>query len=341
MPLWSHEELEECRASCYSELIEKEVVEALFNMWGGVARYTLVPDKKSSELALAGALASLTFQDAMGMIRAAGSHGFLDLKSGTASHRLLHIKTDATFTTTLGRFCSQYVCNKLVERIDKNMEPTVLGFLQASINHQCFAASRGYILETFSHRTLSAGGRFLMRKLTADGGEPAEEVTIDPLETQNITTIQDASFQKYAIPYSSKFTAVDAIARWEPNCPGTLYQITVSMDHKAALSVITKYREALVAFEMTHRQPATRVAAAMEEANMEPVKLVYVVSEDIFERFPFQPYRKKNRVVPDASQSKSETVAVCEGVEQYVLCIPVSTARITGNPVSATGGQVA
>ena len=109
MPIWTWEEIQECKNILYSSLPE-EKVEELFMKWGGIPRFVLgkAMDETNTNLLDEAISAKATrLKELISYI------GESDTETDV-SHKLLHIIVHEGYTTKHIAFASDYVANKII-----------------------------------------------------------------------------------------------------------------------------------------------------------------------------------------------------------------------------------
>uniref|UniRef100_K3WWD4 Uncharacterized protein n=1 Tax=Globisporangium ultimum (strain ATCC 200006 / CBS 805.95 / DAOM BR144) TaxID=431595 RepID=K3WWD4_GLOUD len=114
MPLWTLDELEACRRSCYPH-VAPQVMCRVFNKWGGTIRYPLMEPESKTEVAMRPMLQQMTLVDAKTMTQQFGMYSSSAWKRLGA---LLHIAPveGTEFQQVDVKFCSDYVMRKVMER---------------------------------------------------------------------------------------------------------------------------------------------------------------------------------------------------------------------------------
>jgi hypothetical protein len=158
MPVWSHDELQECRKHLFAHL-SSEIVEDLFFRWGGIARYVLqLADDTTQQSLLDEAL------DGTNLSSVIDSFGKSDA-SAEASSRLIHVSVKDDFNRDTYLFASGYVADEVYKReYEKNRE-NLIAFISASDGIGETSTLRGTLFERHAHRLIAKGGIFNVREL--------------------------------------------------------------------------------------------------------------------------------------------------------------------------------
>jgi hypothetical protein len=140
-PVWSLEELRECRQQCY-KTIEDEVLDRRYKQYGGIARYVFWRNEEPPSIE-----ATLADADARKSIRSVGEPSQLF----PSSHMLLHISTDENMHFQHVVIASRYVGRLLFSKyFDETMEN-----LKALLGGR--GALAGHLFECYVHYLLETG----------------------------------------------------------------------------------------------------------------------------------------------------------------------------------------
>lgn len=252
MPLWSLDELELCRQSCFEskqvqrqssqEFVENdplytisaEELEKKYNLWGGVIRWTIGAQCIARDEDFYAALEGMNLDV---ILKAVGSWNQLDFKGKELTHRVIHADTKdmVTFQCT---FCSQAACESTIKLLAEEAEQKCKQFLQMATNNSLYASMRGQVFEAYAHRILAKQTSISIRFL--DDGKERKDVEIGSRKSMEFEKLDDIGKEDYAIPKSKTFAAVDSLA-----APHLAFQMTVSSVHPIVASGLLKILPAI------------------------------------------------------------------------------------------------
>jgi hypothetical protein len=118
MPLWTMAELETCRSTCYSSVSQEALLE-LFQLWGGVVRWTLGTPIEEAKREFTRCFESLPFASVVQIVRNGGlvgddkNDGDVDITIGSRLVHM-HVDSDSTFQPTGAALCSSAACSILL-----------------------------------------------------------------------------------------------------------------------------------------------------------------------------------------------------------------------------------
>jgi hypothetical protein len=247
MPLWSLDELELCRQTCFDSgqvqgqsnqttlaeesesplyPVSAQELESRYNLWGGVIRWTIGAQCRESESDFQKALAGIDFGIAL---QAVGCWNQMDFKSGDVTHRLIHADTQDMVTFQC-KFCSQAACESTIQRLAVQADQECRQFLASTSAQPVFASLRGQVFEAYAHRILEKEGSISVRFLDGNG-TARESIDIGPRSLKVFENLEDIGKQDYAIPKAKNFAAVDSVA-----APYLAFSMTVSSHHPTVAS---------------------------------------------------------------------------------------------------------
>lgn len=118
MPLWTMAELETCRSTCYARSVSQETLLELYQLWGGVVRWTLGTPKQEARDEFVRSLEALPFASVIQIVRNGGyvrMCEFSDVEISVGA-RLIHIHADcdSTFQLNGAAVCSSLACSLLI-----------------------------------------------------------------------------------------------------------------------------------------------------------------------------------------------------------------------------------
>jgi hypothetical protein len=232
MPVWTLEELSECRRAIYPK-VTQDILDHQFSLWGGSARFTLhfpsinVLEKcdlsslklKASELQISDVLVP--------------AKKLNQTNATNQVHSILHIDVDSNFQCSGIALCSDVAFRLLTEHfIFIKFEKSK--FLEFFVNISSNPGLRNIsalLYQLFVFRTLGKGGNFEIRSLT--DVDRTETITLDSVCSLFFDSLQDQCVSEIAstscrllIPRTSIFPSVDALTK-----SGLLFQVTVSNTH--------------------------------------------------------------------------------------------------------------
>ena len=225
MPIWSLEELVECKIAMYPEMSDAEL-RSRFDRWGGIPRFVLEKLDEANQGLLAQAIASATLPVIMESVGHISAHP-------EVSHRILHLHVEADFVTTTVRWASTWVAEEVAMRLFQYKTNQVIAFLSGAAVSKDLGGIPGILWEGYCHRVLAAGGKFACRHL-GTANKPfegiAQDITIEPSTRSHIVDswleVKELPHTVYSRPRIKNLPAVDSAMQ-----PNRLYQITVSSSH--------------------------------------------------------------------------------------------------------------
>jgi hypothetical protein len=178
MPIWSEDELLECRAMCYATTDEVPSAEPRrsvtipeaklrYQWWGGSVRGVLQESKDAGEPGLSSIRIMLEEKikgtDLDAVKRSNGDCFLIPAASATA----LHFVVDENTLRKPAKLkpASQFVFNYLCRRSEKRTLQEVQDFLKMTAGSTWFAAARGQHLEAYLHRIREEGNLKLQARL--------------------------------------------------------------------------------------------------------------------------------------------------------------------------------
>jgi hypothetical protein len=311
MPVWTYDELEECRDHVFPELTNKSL-NYIYDRVGGIPRSCLEAPTKALR---AGSSEKRAHKKGLRRLRMAfGGIGdplkILRSRGGGSnsvkfSGRLLHKVPDPEYED--GRrhvWASAYVIDKFVNKINdesaNNMNREVMEGLARNERDGVL----GKVFECYVRHLFFTGGGVSLRKRRLHQGkkpepepEPEQRFTIsNELEHKPFSGMADFSIPKkdtgtFWTP-GPNFPSVDMILT-----PDSLFQITISPHHPVKQEPLKKILEKL---------PAKK-----------NISLYFVVPERDFEKFTFQNYHNEHGTVSERVPKSIEML------EQWVLGVPL------------------
>ena len=202
MPIWSEQEIFECRALVYQN-VDQDTAKANFLRWGGVPRYVLrFGNDAEKQRQLDEAIATCSPSD---LSKFAGT----EFAKDDICHRLVHIVPKEGFVGGWAHhFASSYVASKVSEHLHQSNRTALEQFLASSQGIAPLAALRGYLLESYTHRRLATGGGFRIRNLET-GVESTKN--LEKLEVIEFSEdVPNPVAGKYYVPRNSNFESIDS-----------------------------------------------------------------------------------------------------------------------------------
>jgi DNA polymerase III delta prime subunit len=159
MPLWSLDELSDCRQSCFVDVHVDSLLDR-FEKWGGVIRWTIGSGCSESDEQFAKAMSNMDFDGAVKAVRARDG---IDPKDVKLTHRIIHAAVSDDFESWYFQFCSQHACEIVIDRLKDSANVKCKEFLAMADQDPLFRGLQGQVFESFAHRTLARGGDFEVR----------------------------------------------------------------------------------------------------------------------------------------------------------------------------------
>eukprot|EP00158_Paraphelidium_tribonemae_P005208 Partr_v1_DN27225_c1_g1_i6_m38409 putative crinkler (CRN) family protein len=158
MPLWSREEILNCRSLLYPTLSE-DLVEGLYLKWGGIARYVLKFATDEEQQAFLEEAVDVSNIDAI--LQSFGGSG----EKADVSSCLIHRSVRDGFHSGPYQFASAYVVDEIYSRVYARDREHLIRFLSATQGIGDTGQLRGILFEKHAHTVLTMGGSFKMRDL--------------------------------------------------------------------------------------------------------------------------------------------------------------------------------
>ncbi|GBC04353.1 hypothetical protein RclHR1_05630010 [Rhizophagus clarus] len=252
MPVWSWEEIDECRAKFFDHLSKERVLE-LYQKWGGVPRYILEsannPDtlnelEKAIELCDVSMLKYIGGSDSTDIISHKIVHIYtnLPIEDGARNHdgsneKIEYIDEGVPYTKSTIKFASDYVGKK----VTINLKATIINDLCRNIDAVLDGGKSdpvlGCFFEQIAHRILQNGGIFQCRSL--DTGVE-RDINFEKLNSHLFSEIDDIKGGFYCQPLDKTFPAIDAII-----LPNILLQMTTTKKHSIKMIGLKKVQNKL------------------------------------------------------------------------------------------------
>ncbi|GIL63338.1 hypothetical protein Vafri_17298 [Volvox africanus] len=264
MPVWSNEEIEECRMQLYPNL-DKEEVEKLVTLWGKVPRYVLEKAREEWTLiSLKETISKCKWEDIISCIGEPEA-------APEASHKLVHLEVvdDKLYNKRIMMPASSYVVEQMEQKAGHDHVKQLENLIHLSIGTPAYAATAGVFFEHYAHRRLQEGGSFEVRQLYPPKRAPAAE-NIQILNVEQcsgihtfykLQEIKEQGDNIYCVPSNHNFPAVDSIMQ-----PQFLFQMTTTQKEEVKVDTLN--------------------AAAHQLRSKKP-RLYFVVPARIFLEFKF------------------------------------------------------
>ncbi|CAB4441894.1 unnamed protein product [Rhizophagus irregularis] len=261
MPIWSWEEIKQCRKGLYNYEVEKKLAKDLFLMWGGIPRYVLEKAKditsqqKLTDAILACDMDIFKYIGESSVERTTTSHmvvhnyvnlplsdddelNEVELNQCTREQLKLDRYGDPPYTKTILRFASHYVRKRVTEQLEENIRARLREQIKAGEGSPLLGSAFEYI----AHKILRNGGKFDVRPLDEydnddddddddDANAKVDLVRQDQLlyfNKKNINVIRDGV---YFQPQEKNFPSLDSVI-----APNRVFQMTVSRIHPIKMS---------------------------------------------------------------------------------------------------------
>jgi hypothetical protein len=332
MPVWSFQELMVCNQLLY-KIEEKNLLDR-YRLFGGIPREIFDANQAEARGAVEEALQ--VSQITKNLHYLAKLNCFMD----QFSHKLLVLQPIGLNQYKL-KFASRQIEDKVLHGHNEALPRDFAEFIRVTKGSTISAATRGHVLERLAHAMLCCGGDFKVRDLSSGqlqtvnfkrqifrvcrsdkegnndndhqgstlpishGGEcPSHDDSRSHLGVypSNENTCRESSSvckKPYFLPKSKNQGGFDAFN------DDYFFQMTVSRSKAVNVSYFEKSLE--------QRQ------LPLPGADQQPLKLMYVVSDDIFSEFkPFKKFKYHSQQLPSWSKH----------IQQYVLCIPTDAAAV-------------
>jgi len=296
MPVWDVQEIESCRARCYSGQAVDKVLER-FQRWGGIPRFVLEKFDTDSQNELDEAIARTNVKQLKRFV------GRID-GPDELSHKIIHIDVAPDFSKQGIIFASCYVEQKIVVMLQEQFKEKLVSFMKASEGIGIYGALRALLFEPIAHNILQRGGTFNCRPV---GEAKVEKIQLPPTNlclVNQMDQLKQLKKDQYSRPISKTWAAVDS---WI--VPDKFFQMTTATSHPIAAKHLDDMLQQL------HLQEENRI------------RLYFVVPAEHFQSFTEQRYevKKKNSTVLCTQEELPNTCKfVGHYVEQYVLELPIS-----------------
>nr|CAG8458407.1 1932_t:CDS:2 [Entrophospora candida] len=242
MPVWSYVEIKKCKDKLFPDL-NQELVQSLYNKWGGIPRYTLyyaLNDSQQDLLQMAISTVNqriLNFVDESSISKTSMVTK-LDKGKGSAVIKPEMRKDRPFYTMSILEFASDYVSEKVVDRLTTHYRNQLLNFVESSSLINEYSTLQGAIFEQIAHQKLLSGKSFRTRPLfeqTSSFGNGNSRFRLPTRDKLLFNNIKEIAPNKYCIPTQKIFASVDAIIH-----PNIFFQMTTSKNHPININGLRK-----------------------------------------------------------------------------------------------------
>ena len=328
LPVFTESEIQECRAVCFPELDEGDVMQR-YAKWGGIPRYVLTKLKLDDQRQLDDAVGSADYN---AMRKAVA--GLIDTDTDKLSSRLLHIKVvgeselndeqvelvspdmEAYYQRAGVELASYYVTQMLVERSSKESANQLENFVAESVGNESYAGTAGKLFEIVAMRKIAAGGSFQRRRV--DNGV-LDRIEFPAVPQVYFTTgglgrcFDENGVGAWYSPVSSRYPAVDAVLACVETGSSARFpapaNATISETHAVILRAV-KSEEGLAS-----------VVEALKFGAKDDIPFLWLVPSKIFTSFTPGSFYDEGRKIKD-DDVKGHSLA--HRVVHYTVNIPLS-----------------
>eukprot|EP00047_Mylnosiga_fluctuans_P024741 m.169108 g.169108 ORF g.169108 m.169108 type:complete len:679 (+) comp9915_c1_seq20:269-2305(+) len=301
MPVWTENELSALRLAVFPSVSENTMRD-LYNQWGGIPRQILEfatentqPSAYGGMSALDSAILSCSVQHLIDAVAEGNEERRL------VSHRVVHLQCSPQYWLTGYCFASEYVKDRLLDKLMRAEENALAKFAVASHDIGEVGGLRGQVFEYMAHKRLLRGGMFEARRLT-DFGPYKLSVSLQPSHRVYLQSEVDIPSRgtfpatpTYFQPQSRTFPSIDAISAQDKDGPVHLFQMAVGthpVKYEGLLTVLQKVGTAS--------------------------GLYFVMPRDRFAAFGVQSYLNSDNTV------RIRWDNVVQSLPQYALCVDLT-----------------
>lgn len=302
VPMWSLEEIlallvEAQKNGEYAE-VTVDNVRDLFALYGGNLRsclsqyYDLEPQIPKARQELQGHINACNVDK---MLDYLGAQDALSDKLDRVSHGLLEIIPSQDFSSFSFAFCSDFVASSVLAKHDFQSLKKFTHLL-AHNTDAVFAGIRGQAYEAHVHRnfhTMVPSSRLIqVRQMRSDSTSEPHQLRIPPLAPPSVVfdRLNELPENKYGVPRSRNFAAVDAVIRRD-----IALQMTVSHEHGLDIAGLN----------------AVKAGLGLDKL---PLKVVMVCPPDVVPNVQWQKLYRGKKVVKSPQGLKDGV-----GLMQYCL----------------------
>ncbi|GIL61138.1 hypothetical protein Vafri_15549 [Volvox africanus] len=232
MPIWTDDEIEECRIRLYPHLSDATVRDLVWK-WGNIPHYVLEKAMETqAQKSLKEALEQCEWQDVINCICVPDTAPHI-------SHKLVHLEVVGDhYDEKVMKPASPYVMEEMERKAGTDHIRQLQSLIHLSMDKPALAATAGLFFERYAHRRLQEGGSFEVRQLGAPKTAHSSEDKVIPFKLQcagvhkfyKLEEVQQQVNKIYCVPPSHNFPAVDSIMQ-----PEFLFQITTTQKSKVPL----------------------------------------------------------------------------------------------------------
>ena len=307
MPMWSCEELEQCRSSVYRDLTSEEI-EKRFMDYGGFARLVFEGDGTWVDTLVKLAidnfhinLANALLGDLTGIT---DSSGLIITRKKTETAAEVSGEEKYGYSGYHPTFSSDSVASKVTNKVLADHRKALLDFLNITHGISDLSILRGKVFEAFAHDKLARGGKFKIRLLREGDAEVQDLLLSSRLVANPYKDILLTNAGDYNRPLSKIAATFDSFIFIDKM--NFLFQITVS---KKGHDINAK---GLVSFQNFLMKKLRGNGNSEDECK---ILIFFVVPPDIFDS-----YTRKQKIVEDGKVVKQPDGVV---LDQYVLELPL------------------
>jgi hypothetical protein len=246
MPIWTYDELVECRNFLYSNIIDIPYLRTRYFFLGGVPRLIFTNINKNAVILIRDAVQTSSVEKLKRLVNSSGS-----TPDGDISHRLILRHPSKPFRDTRQRYSSDYCASMILFKYRQEAQSTIVAFFYDTSNGGQFGGLRGHMFEILADPVIASGGPFQCRKLVRRGrGRPAKttnsaaETSIEASFTVGKVAYIDSMDgskglkNQLLIPRSKNYESVDSWIIDDSNVSSS-FQFTVSKSHSITTAVYT------------------------------------------------------------------------------------------------------
>lgn len=314
MPMWTLDELEECRTIIYGHLSALKIQKD-FAQLGGFPRIAFRDDSacdyRHVDMVIEQCDISILDYDSTKVNIKDKSGQIIVRKENESDAKLLENKY--LYNNTSQEFASVGIGERITTKLLYTSRTIIANFLQAAAGNSQLAVMRGNIFEQFAHQVLPLGGRFKCRRLfnkthqmstrnTTANDNSTQYRELEPRQIaepyKNLTDIKKGFYNR---PSAKNAPTFDAIITG--STPVMLFQMTINKIHSL------KFRGLI------------SIQTMLEKENTTDVDVYFVVPPDVFESYQHeQKIERKNKKEKDVSETEHEKLTL--KIHQFVLEIP-------------------
>jgi hypothetical protein len=236
MPVWTHNELEDCRKKMYPNVSANNLTE-LEHIAGPIPRFVLEGPSNSSNFTRARAKLEQETKRAavrMSLKDIASAVGAEDANDARVTYRTLQIEVDSTTFERIGlRLASPFVEKHFFSRMaETNLNSLWLAY------HNTPGSIKGILYEAWAHRILSGRGATPLPMQSLKDKNMTTRVVIGQrtlLLEQTYDEMTKKNEATYRVPASKTFATIAAV------CLPYFFQMTIQASHSIKLEPFAKF----------------------------------------------------------------------------------------------------